>query len=118
MNRSRESNGPLPRVLICRGCCCGSTRKHPDIDHEAQTAAISSVSQARVVDCVGECSFSNLVVVRPKPGQSVWLGRLNSDLLTQELCAWLEAGAPLPLPPVLEVFSFTPSTKATPSPDN
>ncbi|MEM7275783.1 MAG: hypothetical protein AAF547_22095 [Actinomycetota bacterium] len=112
-NRPTTSgDGENPRVLICRGCCCGSDRKHPDLDHDRQVAAISAVAHTRVVDCVDECSYSNLVIVRPEPGQSIWLGRLNSPLLTEELCEWLDAGAPQPLPPVLEVFSFEPSSRS------
>ncbi|MEM7327041.1 MAG: (2Fe-2S) ferredoxin domain-containing protein [Actinomycetota bacterium] len=102
-----------PRVLICRGCCCGTTRKHPDIDHDEQIEAISSVARTRVVDCIDECLYSNVVVVRPTPGESVWFGRLNSTLLTAELCEWLEDGAPLPLPPILDVYSFEPRNGAT-----
>lgn len=97
---------PSPRVLVCRGCCCGSTRKHPEIDHEEQVVAISSVARTRVVDCVDECSHSNLVIVRPRPGESIWLGSLNSDTLTDELCDWLDASAPMPLPANLEALAF------------
>jgi hypothetical protein len=101
-----------PRVLICRGCCCGSADKHPDTDHDEQVAAISSVAHTRIVDCLDECLYSNVVVVRPSPGESVWLGRLNSSTLTSELCDWLDAGAPQPLPPILDVFAFTPRGRA------
>ncbi|MEM9563533.1 MAG: (2Fe-2S) ferredoxin domain-containing protein [Actinomycetota bacterium] len=107
----RSNVDTRPRVLVCRGCCCGSERKHPDVDHEEQIVAISSVARTRVVDCVDECTYSNVVVVRPKPGESVWLGRLNSAMLTAELCDWLDAGAPQPLPPILEVFSFEPRNR-------
>ncbi|MEM8925894.1 MAG: (2Fe-2S) ferredoxin domain-containing protein [Actinomycetota bacterium] len=105
-DRRLASERGQPRVLVCRGCCCGSERKHPDIDHDEQVVAISSVAHARVVDCVDECKQSNVVIVRPRPGESIWFGRLNSDALTEELCEWLGEGAPMPLPPVLEVFAF------------
>ncbi len=101
-----------PRVLVCRGCCCGSEQKHPDVDHDEQIAEISSVARTRVVDCVDECTYSNVVVVRPRPGESVWFGRLNSAVLTRELRNWLDAGAPRPLPPILDVFSFEPRSRA------
>lgn len=74
--------------------------------------AISSVARARVVDCVDECSYSNLVIVRPTPGESIWFGRLNNPALTAELCEWLEAGAPLPLPSVLDLYRFEPQNQA------
>ena len=102
----RSDEEAWPRVLVCRGCCCGSERKHPDVDHDEQVAEISAVARTRVVECVDECLYSNVVIVRPGPGESIWLGRLNSATLTAELCDWLDAGAPQPLPPILEVFSF------------
>ncbi|MEM7341596.1 MAG: (2Fe-2S) ferredoxin domain-containing protein [Actinomycetota bacterium] len=110
MTNDSSPNGgaPEPSVLICRGCCCGSSRKHPEIDHDAQVEAISAVARTRVVDCVDECSYSNVVIVRPEPGRSIWFGRLTSEVATDELCEWLEAGAPLPLPPILDVFDFVP----------
>ncbi len=58
-----------------------------------------------------ECLYSNVVVVRPGPGRSVWLGRLTSTIVTEELCEWLDAGAPEPLPPILDVYAFSPRAR-------
>lgn len=99
-----------PRVQVCRGCCCG-TAKHPDIDHDAQLAAISAVAQTRTIECVGECANSNVVIVRPAPGELVWFGGITDDALTTELCEWLAAGAALPLPPNLEAAAFLNAAK-------
>ena len=90
------------RVLICRGCCCGTERKHPDTDHDGQLAAISEVARTRVVDCVNECAFSNVLIVRPGDGSSVWLGGINDVSLTDAVCEWLVGGASQPPPPVLQ----------------
>ena len=93
-------------VLICRGCCCGTERKHPETDHEGQIAAISAVARTRVVDCVDECAYSNVVIVRPGDGSSVWLGGINDAALTDAVCEWLVGGAPQPPPPVLQSKVF------------
>ena len=29
-------------LLLCRDCCCGSTDKHPDVDHDALRDALLS----------------------------------------------------------------------------
>ena len=94
------------RVQICRGCCCGTERKHPETDHDGQTAAISAVARIRVVDCVDECAYSNVVIVRRGDGSSVWLGGINDALLTDALCEWLADGASQPPPPVLQSKVF------------
>ena len=96
----------LVRVLICRSCCCGTERKHPETDHDGQTAAISAVPRIRVVDCVDECAYSNVVIVRRGDGSSVWLGGINDALLTDALCTWLVDGASQPPPPVLQSKVF------------
>ena len=100
------------RVLVCRGCCCGSERKHPAIDHDEQIVEISAVARTRVVDCVDECSHSNVVIVRSGPGTSVWLGGINSPVITSVLCEWLAAGAALPAPPVLQSKIFSRRSEA------
>ena len=86
-------------VLVCRGCCCGTSRKHPDVDHEAQVAMLSSGAQQgggrfRVVDCLDECSASNVVVVRRRDGHSaIWLGAVLSADDTAAVADWLARGA-------------------------
>ena len=94
------------RVLICRGCCCGTERKHPETDHDALIAALSAVARTRVVDCVDECAQSNVVVVRPGDGSSVWLGGINDTPLADAVCGWLVDGASQPPPPVLQSRVF------------
>ncbi|MEM8922250.1 MAG: (2Fe-2S) ferredoxin domain-containing protein [Actinomycetota bacterium] len=105
-----EEDGPslerAPRVLVCRGCCCGSTSKFPEVDHDGQLEAVSAVARTRVVDCVDECAYANVMIVRPAPGRSIWLGRCNSATATEVLCEWLADGAPEPLPPILEIFAI------------
>ncbi len=94
------------RALVCRGCCCGTSRKHPDVDHDAQVAALAEVAHVRIVDCVDQCAHSNVVVVRPGSGVSLWFGRVLDRAVVADLCRWLAAGAPLPVPGELEPHLF------------
>ena len=89
---------PRFRVHICDGCCCGTIRKHPDVDHAEQRRRIAAAAergggQARVVGCLGECHASNLVVVRRRGRRATWIGSLLDDTSTEHLCEWLADGA-------------------------
>lgn len=103
-----------PRVLVCRGCCCGTERKHPDVDHDAQLAALQAVARVRVVDCVDECAQSNVVVVRPGDGRSIWFGRILDEQVTSALCGWLAGGARNAVPDDLVGHTFARGAKAEP----
>ena len=71
-------------------------------DHDEQVDAISAVARARVVGCVNECAYSNVVIVRSGHGQTVWLGGIDNPAVTSALCEWLSAGASHPPPQVLQ----------------
>lgn len=91
---------------MCRACCCGTERKHPDVDHDAQVEALRAVARVRVVDCVGECSQSNVVIVRPGDGRTLWFGRILDEPSTATLCEWLANGAAIDIPEVLACHRF------------
>lgn len=86
-------------VLVCRACCCGTERKHPDVDHDAQRLALLAAAHAgggscRVVDCLGECHASNVVVVRHRRGRPAdWFGHVLEPAQTEALAGWLRSGA-------------------------
>ena len=100
-------------VLLCRDCCCG-TAKHPDVDHDAQRAALEALDdrdgrhgpriRVRVVDCLDECQNSNVVVVRDftarrsagRRPSDVWLGGVLDPETTAEVVAWVRDGGDLP----------------------
>ncbi len=94
---------PHVEVLLCRGCCCGTARKHPNTDHEQQEQILVAAgsrgptTRVRTVGCLGPCSHSNVVVIRPigTAGQRTWIGRVNTLPRTRSLAAWIEAGADL-----------------------
>ena len=77
-----RAGGTVPcRVVVCRDCCCGTLRKHPDVDHdllfEQLGVRTSGHAQVRASGCLLACEHSNVVVVLPS--------RLRSGLLRDGL---------------------------------
>lgn len=107
----------LPTVTVCRGCCCGTESKHPDVDHPARLerlrAAVSDRARVRVSDCLGPCERSDVLVVLPasagraRGGQPTWLGCADDGTLAS-IAAWVEAGGPglAPIPAELRSKKF------------
>ncbi|MGV9264872.1 (2Fe-2S) ferredoxin domain-containing protein [Kitasatospora sp. NPDC003701] len=110
-------------VVVCRGCCCGTARKRPGIDHEGQLAvlaeAVAALPAARLVvtDCLGPCEQANVVVVRPhgrtedgRRAGPLWFGNVTDATETAELCTWIgeisrtagQAPPERPLSPLLD----------------
>jgi len=101
------------RVQVCDGCCCGTERKHPGVDHsgirELIAAAVESAGgHMRVVGCVGECGHSNVVIVRPAGSSSerTWIGGVLDEEVVHALCGWVATGATAPKPPDLAARVF------------
>jgi hypothetical protein len=104
-------------VLVCRGCCCGTAEKHPDVDHDAQLRALAAAAAAgsvrlRVTDCLGYCDRSNVAVVRVG-AERLWFGNLLDGAAVAPLATWLAAGAPSPPPGDLDAHRFEPSDGPT-----
>ncbi|MEO7422399.1 MAG: hypothetical protein ABIU87_08390 [Ornithinibacter sp.] len=92
-------------VLLCRGCCCGTTEKHPRTDHDAQRDALLECGGAdrvrvRVVDCLDNCDRSNVVLVRDfstgRRPHDTWLGGVLHPSTTERLVLWVQDGGALP----------------------
>lgn len=87
----------MTTVLVCRGCCCGTEAKHPEVDHDRQLTevrdALRSEDRLYTVDCLGPCERSNLVVVRTGTTRT-WFGEVLDEELTNALVDWLTAGTP------------------------
>ncbi|MFF5228915.1 hypothetical protein [Dactylosporangium sp. NPDC000521] len=90
-------------MTVCRDCCCGSTGKHPDVDHDAQLAALRSGAgghRVRVSECLSVCERSNVVVVQPSRAarrggaRPVYLGDILDHDAADAVGAWLTAGGP------------------------
>lgn len=112
---ARHDHHPAVEVVVCRGCCCGSARKHPDVDHDAHLDRLRSAAAAapvptrlRTVDCLSACALSNVVVVRrhaprDEGGRSStsWFALVLADDVVDALARWVAAGAPPPAPDVV-----------------
>jgi (2Fe-2S) ferredoxin len=110
-------------VTVCRGCCCGTASKHPEVDHAGQVdalrAGIGDAGRVRVSECLDACERSNVVVVGPSAdgrragARPAWLaGVLHPDTVA-DVVAWVRGGGPgVEDPPaVLDISGFTPTRK-------
>jgi hypothetical protein len=102
------------RVTVCRDCCCGSVRKHPEVDHGAQVARLRAIGEkvgatVRLAECLDTCETSNVVVVQAPGAKPVWLGWVLSEAVLDDIEAWLTSGGPgvAPLSDVLELHRIT-----------
>jgi hypothetical protein len=91
------------RLSLCDDCCCGTTRKHPGVDHAAlrgrlASAATSTGGRSRTVGCLGVCERSNVVVVKTVHAGTFWVGEVHEEPVVAELESWIRRGAPLPVP--------------------
>lgn len=99
-------------MLVCRGCCCGTDARHPDVDHAAHLAtlraAMPSGGSAKLwtVDCLGPCNRSNVVVVRNGSTRR-WFGDMLDDDDIETLAAWVATGAVGSPPDALASNEFT-----------
>ena len=70
-------------VVVCRDCCCGNLRKHPEFDHDAQLAAIREAmagrGQVRTSTCLDACEpFDECTSAeRVRRGPRAWFGVLR-----------------------------------------
>jgi (2Fe-2S) ferredoxin len=111
-------------VTVCRGCCCGTDRKHPGVDHNAQvdvlTTGIGDAGQVRTSECLDACERSNVVVVGPSPGgrragaRPVWLSGVLHPGTVAEIVEWVRQGGPgVHDPPgFLDLWTFTPTRRS------
>lgn len=104
-------------VLLCRDCCCGTDRKHPDFDHAAQRRELEDVirkagGKLHIVKCIDACSYSNVAVIRRHNGEKIWLGGLAKVEIHDELCHFLASDVFQPLTPLLEDCRFEPTLES------
>ncbi len=111
-------------VVVCRGGDCGSRRKHPGTDHQAQLSALRSIARpgtrVLVSKCLDACDHSNVVVVAPgadgvAQGEgAVWIGEANDADTTTEIVRGVDEGGPgVPEMPVLvEIARFWPTRQS------
>lgn len=98
------------RVRVCRDCCCGTARKHPDVDHDALfrrlVAATAGVAEVAPSSCLLACEKSNVVVVQPGAlgrragARPVWLRAVLDERAVDAIASWVSEGGPgLSAPP-------------------
>ena len=93
-----------PRIRMCRGCCCGTTRKHPDVDHDGIAAVLEGATGPGAelvrVDCLWACDLSNVVVVNPtaqarqQGARPAWVAQVNTLERAQAIARWVRQGGP------------------------
>ncbi len=93
----------MAHVTVCRGCCCGTVKKHPDYDHQAQLERLQSLAarsggrvRVRTADCLDACENSNIIVVKRPDEKPLWLGFVLHDAIMDDLEHWLATDGPLP----------------------
>ena len=114
--KGHDPDRPGTVVLLCRGCCCGTSDKHPKVDHDTQERLLETAAGAhprvalRVVECLDECDRSNVAVLRrtgaPARERDTWLGGLLTDRATAALVTWIAEGGDGPLPDALSGLRF------------
>jgi hypothetical protein len=92
------------RVRVCRDCCCGTVRKHPDVDHDALVDRLVTgtrgLAAVDITPCLLACERSNVVVVQPGAhgrlagGRPVWLRGVLDVAAVDEIARWVRAGGP------------------------
>ncbi|HEY2193800.1 MAG TPA: hypothetical protein VGH76_16105 [Actinomycetospora sp.] len=64
--RARQRPGGVsgPTVTLCRGCWCGTERKHPGVDHAGQVERLrgdtAGTGRVRVSECLDACAHSTV----------------------------------------------------------
>lgn len=113
--------GKPVRVTVCRDCCCGTRRKHPDTDHAGQMARLRELAHrsggsivVRTADCLDTCEHSNVMVVHGT-GKPTWFGFILTDVIMDALTEWVGAGADRSrVPAALAPHRITPPVRDRP----
>ncbi len=104
-------------VLVCRACCCGNSVKHEGVDHDAQELQLRQACEQqgavfRIVDCLDQCSESNVIVLRwwnRNRRCEIWLGQVLLPQATEAvagLIKTLDRNSPNPVPDTLTRHVF------------
>ncbi|RZT87765.1 hypothetical protein EV383_4691 [Pseudonocardia sediminis] len=98
------AGGAVPRVTACRGCCCGTARKHPGVDHDRLldrlVDEVGDRGLVRTTDCLGPCAESNVVIVTPSPdarrrgARPVWVRAVLDEVTVRGIGEWVRDGGP------------------------
>lgn len=105
------------KLWVCRGCCCGTRKKHPGVDHKGLEKQLRKGAKAlgaryEVTDCLGPCGQGNVVVARTG-GTVRWFRKVNAEDLNEGVLSLL---ATREVPPVLETRLMPKRTGKKPKP--
>jgi (2Fe-2S) ferredoxin len=95
-----------PKVFNCRGCCCGTRKKHPGVDASLLSKVLKEGARAAGADyrrtgCLGPCGQGNIVVVRAA-GRTRWFRKMDDEDTTLALMDHLvDSGNVIDLPEAL-----------------
>jgi (2Fe-2S) ferredoxin len=78
---NKKTKTKRPKVYLCRGCCCGTRKKHPNSDAKAlerivRDGAERASARFSKTKCLGPCGQGNIVVVRAA-GTFRWFRKLD-----------------------------------------
>jgi (2Fe-2S) ferredoxin len=85
----KTRNAKAPKVYLCRGCCCGTRKKHPGSDARlleriARDGADRAGARYERTDCLGPCGQGNVMVVRAA-GTYRWFRKMDGPAETAAL---------------------------------
>jgi (2Fe-2S) ferredoxin len=93
-------------IVVCRGCCCGTPDKRPEVDHAARLNRWErfardrpTVATVRTSPCLGPCEHADVVVVLPsraarrRGARPAWFGLVDDHALGR-LLSWVVEGGP------------------------
>lgn len=110
----RGTVSPDVSIMVCQDCCCGTSRKHPNVDHKAQRKQLlaleSETVRVQVVDCLDLCQQSNVVLVRdyslPRRDRDTWLARMHRSAEIEAVGEWVnERAGGMPIELLRHVFT-------------
>jgi hypothetical protein len=107
---------------MCRGCCCGTARKLPGVDHDGIAAVlereIGPDAEVRRVECLWACERSNVVVINPAPSarragaRPAWITEVNTVDRARAVADWVRRGGPGAASPPAELGAVRTATES------
>ncbi len=86
-------------IYLCRGCCCGKRKKHPDVDHDQIKRTVKETARkagmpVTITGCLGPCGQGNMLVVRN--GNALrWFRKMNDAESVRSLLDHVAGGRDL-----------------------
>jgi (2Fe-2S) ferredoxin len=110
-------------LVVCHGCCCARDEKARSQEALILLAGLRDACGPDIPivtsDCLGPCSYSDVVVVRPsraarsRGARPTWLGWMRHPGAYDQVALWASLGGPgnQPLPTGLALHRFSPPSR-------